>query len=402
MGRVSKHVYRFTEKFVKEVKPAEKRLRLHDAVINDLVLQITPSGAKTFYLYKMIDGEPVHYKLGKADELTVKQVREKALKVKGVIASGVNPQKVRRNIREEDTMDDMYKKYMVEKKGQISNTTYMEYQRMWRKDLRPVFGKKRISQVGVDSLKRFHKKFDYKPYYANRCINFIQGMFNFFIKEGVFKGNNPAKGVKLNKEEHRIRYLEHSELERFFKVLNEIEGSVSRNAILVMLLTGARKSNVLCMRWDELDLDAKIWRMTKTKTGMNKTIPLADTVVELLSNIKANNPDPKFVFPSETSASGHIVEVKRVWNTIKKKANLTNLHLHDLRHTLATYMIATGASPFAVQRALTHSSIKSTEVYVNLGVELVRDSVNSTVNTLQRIGKMSKLNDDSVGTVLLK
>ena len=194
-------------------------------------------------------------------------------------------------------------------------------------------------------------------------------------------------GVKLNKEEARVRYLEHAELERFFKALSEIDESISRNAILMLLYTGVRKSNVLCMKWSEVDLDSKIWLIPRTKTGKNLTIALADSAVDLLKNIKSNNPDEKYVFPSTTSASGHIVDIKRVWNTVKKKANITNLRIHDLRHTLATYMIAQGASPFVVQRALTHKSIKSTQVYVNLGVEHLRDKLNETVNTLQRIGK---------------
>ena len=119
-----------------------------------------------------------------------------------------------------------------------------------------------------------------------------------------------------------------------------------KNAILMMLFTGARKENVLRMKWDEVDIDAKIWKMPKTKTGKNKTIPLVDAAVELLKTIQANNPDEKYVFPSKTSASGHLVDVKRVWTTLKKKADIKNLRLHDLRHTLATYMIAQGADSF--------------------------------------------------------
>lgn len=75
---------------------------------------------------------------------------------------------------------------------------------------------------------------------------------------------------------------------------------------------------------------------------------------------------------------------------MKKKANLKNFRLHDLRHTLATYMIAQGADAFMVQRALIHQSIKSTQIYVNLGVEHLREKLNETINTLQKIGKMNK------------
>jgi integrase len=211
-------------------------------------------------------------------------------------------------------------------------------------------------------------------------------MFNYFIKEGEYKGTNPTSGVKLNKEDARIRYMDHDEIGRFFQAISDVDESVSCNAILMMLYTGARKSNVLCMKWNEVDLKSKIWTMPKTKTTKEVTVALADNAVKLLESIKSNNPNEIYVFPSMTSTTGHIVDVKRVWSTILKKANITNLRIHDLRHTLATYMIAQGANPFVVQRTLTHKSIKSTQVYVNLGVEHLRDKLNETVNNLQNIG----------------
>ncbi|MBQ4400018.1 MAG: tyrosine-type recombinase/integrase [Alphaproteobacteria bacterium] len=70
-----------------------------------------------------------------------------------------------------------------------------------------------------------------------------------------------------------------------------------------------------------------------------------------------------------------------------KKANITNFRVHDLRHTLATYLIANGADAFMVKRALTHKSLQSTQVYVNLGVEHLRDKLNDTVEKMIKISK---------------
>ena len=383
---MSSNRFRFTDKNVREIKPSEKRAYFHDSVQSGLLLQVTPTGVKTFYLYKKIEGEPIRYRLG-SNDMSVKQAREAAVRILSQIANGKNPQKARKDLREENTMEQMFQKFMAEKKPRLSHNTYDEYERMWNRDLKSLFGNKKVSAITTDSIKRLHRKFAEKPYYANRCVVLFRTIFNFFIKDGSYKGENPTKGVKLNKEEPRVRYMEHAELERFFTAFYEADDSVSKNAILMMLYTGARRGNVLRMKWDELDLDARIWKMPRTKTGKDKTIALADSAVELLQTIQANDPDEKYVFPSKTSASGHLVDVKRVWNTLKKKANIKNLRLHDLRHTLATYMIAQGADSFMVQRALTHQSIKSTQVYVNLGVEHLRGKLNETINALERIGK---------------
>lgn len=380
--------FRFTDKSVKDLKPTNKRAYYHDTVEKDLMLQITPNGAKTFYLYKRIDGQPVRYKLGKPSDMKITQVREAAIKVRGMIASGVNPQKTRKDLRDESTVGQMFQKVMSEKKMMLASSTYKEYQRIWNTTLKTYFANKKLSQITPDVLKRFHRRLGDSPYCANRCIALIKAMFNHCIKEGTYKGLNPALGVRMNKEEPRVRYLERAEIVRFFEVLNNIEFSCSKYAILIMLFTGARKSNVLHMKWSEIDMDAKIWKMPKTKTSKNATIALADSSIELLEELKELNPSNPFVFPSTTSKSGHLEDIKRVWGTIRKRANISDVRLHDLRHTLATYMVAGNVNPFIVQRALTHKSIKSTQIYVNLGVETLRDAINDTVNTIKSIGKM--------------
>ena len=103
--------FRFTDKNVREIKPSTKRQYFHDSVETDLLLQVTPTGAKTFYLYKKIDGQPVRYKLG-SDEMSVKKARQEAVKIRAQIMSGKNPQKARRELREESTLNQMFQKFM--------------------------------------------------------------------------------------------------------------------------------------------------------------------------------------------------------------------------------------------------------------------------------------------------
>lgn len=154
----------------------------------------------------------------------------------------------------------------------------------------------------------------------------------------------------------------------------------------MLLYTGARKSNVLSMAWCDIDIDAKIWKIPQTKTDENVTIALVEPALEILRERKEYS-DSVWVFPSLTSHTGCLVEIKTAWNALIKKANITNFRVHDLRHTLATYLIANGADAFMVKRALTHKSLQSTQVYVNLGVEHLRDKLNETVEKMIKISK---------------
>lgn len=386
---MSNKSFKFTDKNVKDIKPTDKREYYHDTIVKDLLLQVTPNGAKTFYLYKKINGRPVRYKLGKTD-IGVKYARNEALKYRMLVNNGENPQETRKNIRNEDSVEKIYKKYMLEHRLKLAKSTYDSYKRIWDIHLKKYFGSKKVSEVSIESVRRFHRRLSATPYVANKSVVLLKAMYNYVIKEGYYKGDNPATSVVMNKEEPRIRYLERHELERFFEVINDIPESISKYAILMMLFTGARKGNVLRMKWSEIDLDAKIWKIPKTKTDKNVTIALADSAVELLNQLKSKNPESEFVFPSAESKSGHLFDAKRVWSTIKKRTGLNDLRQHDLRHTLATYMVSVGTNPYIIQRALTHKDPKSTQIYVNLGVEDLREKLNETINTIEKIGKRKK------------
>jgi len=282
---MSNESFKFTDKNVRDIKPTNKREYYHDTEVKELLLQVTPNGAKTFYLYKKIKGKPVRYKLGNID-MGVKNARNEALKYKLIISNGENPQETKNNIRKEDVVEKIYRKYMQEHKLKLAKATIESYQRLWNLHLSKAFGNKKVSEVTPESVKRFHGKLAATPYCANKCIVFLKAMYNYVIKEGYYKGDNPATIVRLNKEQPRVRSLEHNELEKFFNVINELPDSVSKNAILMMLFTGARKGNVLRMKWSEIDLDAKIWKIPRTKTDKNVTLALADSAVELLNQLK--------------------------------------------------------------------------------------------------------------------
>ena len=111
------------------------------------------------------------------------------------------------------------------------------------------------------------------------------------------------------------------------------------------------------------------------------SVALVDSAVKILKRL-AETKYNEYVFFSTESKTGHITEVRGTWKSILTQAEITNLHLHDLRHTLATYMVSYGANAFQVKKALTHSNIQSTQIYVNLDVEQLRETLNDTVKKM--------------------
>ena len=134
------------------------------------------------------------------------------------------------------------------------------------------------------------------------------------------------------------------ELARLFKALEHEQNQTAVDYILVSLLTGARKSNVLSMRWSEIDFKEAVWRIpgTKTKNGDIQTIPLNEPALDILS-VRRKETSSFFVFPG-SGKTGHFQEPKKAWARVCKMAGIEGAHIHDLRRTMGSWQAKTGAS----------------------------------------------------------
>jgi integrase len=189
------------------------------------------------------------------------------------------------------------------------------------------------------------------------------------------------------KETSRDRFLQPSELKRFFDSLNQEDTSeILRDYILLSLFTGARRANVLSMLWTEIDLDQKVWRIpaNKSKNGEAMTVPLVEEVIEIIQRRKTGAKSV-FVFPG-TGKSGHYMEPKRAWTTFLKRAGLNDIRIHDLRRTLGSYQTITGASSTIVGKTLGHKSPEATAVYARLNLDPIRNSMERAVEAIKIAG----------------
>src|SRR5208283_1697266 len=149
-----------------------------------------------------------------------------------------------------------------------------------------------------------------------------------------FTGTDPTAGVKKHQEEKRERFLHVDELQGFFKALFAEPNETLRDLLLVALLTRARKSNVMTMKWVDLDFSTCLWRIPETKSGKPVVVPLVPAAVALLHHRRETANGSPWVFSSNRSKSGHITEVKSAWKRVKTAATLVDCRPHDLRRSL--------------------------------------------------------------------
>lgn len=344
-----------------------------------LVMAVTAAGTKTFFLYKRIEGRPERLLLGRFPDLSIEQARKKAMEAKGAIAGGVNPQKEKRAIRDEMTFGALFEQYL-EKYSKVHKRSWAYDEREVNKFLSHWF-KRKISSIDRAEVERLHAKIGKENglYQANRLLERIRSIFNKAIGWG-WDGNNPALGITKFKEKSRDRFLQPDELPRFFEALANEPNETARDFFMLSLLTGARKSNTLAMRWREINFTTEVWRIEDTKNSDPLSVHLPKQAMEILVARKLASDSP-FVFPGG-GKSGHFTDPKKAWSRILIEAGIENLRIHDLRRTLGSYQAATGANGYIIGKSLGHRSQQSTAIYARLNLDPVRESVNKATEVM--------------------
>ena len=320
--------FAFTEARVRKLAVINgQRMRYRDSVTPGLCLRISAKGKKVFGVYLKVQGKPTDRTVGRPWPTTsVDEARRLAKEVMGNLASGIDPQATKRAIRDESIIDDLFKDYLAIH-AKPRKRTWKEDQRRFDGYLKP-WRNRRLSDVAASDVQNWHARIGKEagPYAANRAHSLLRKMFNFARQRG-WKGQNPAVGVLRFKERTRDRFLDAVELRRFFAALQAEPDSTARDFFLLSLLTGARRANVLAMRWDDIDLERGLWRIPheKSKSGDALMVILAPHVVTLLMERKETVGKSPWVLPSKASKTGHYAEPKSAWARILAWAELTRL-----------------------------------------------------------------------------
>jgi integrase len=354
-----------------------KRATYHDKKTNGLQLRVTANGVKTFSLFRRIkNGNPERVTLGRYPDMTIEQARTEATRLNGLLVQGINPNTDARALKSETTLQELFDEFLKHRRNKRGAFLSEKTKRSYRYDFDlylSKWSKRKLSLFKDTDFGKLHAEIGKEhPTTANRVVAMASSLFGYAAEKRLFKGTNPAHGIKKFPETKRDRFLQSDELPAFFKSLADEPNDTLRDYFLISLLTGARRSNVLEMEWKQIHLDRAEWRIPITKNGEPQTVALTPEVVEILN--ARQNCHPIWVFPS-TGATGHLVEPKKAWKRVLDRAGLADLRIHDLRRTLGSWQAKTGASLAIVGKSLNHKSPSTTAIYARLDLDPIRASV---------------------------
>lgn len=393
----------FTKAIIDSLPLPEKgRIYHSDIKTPGLFIGVGASGKKSFTLNKRIDGRPERIKIGGYPEMSIENARKRAMELNGQIAVGKNPADTKRFARDEITLSQLFGLY-IERYAVPHNLKTIDAMRAMfdnylgkldapkkkhgRERVKPQgsvdWSAKQISAISSRDVYKLHHDLGTKTgkVVANRVVELLRAMYNRCQVMKIINLPNPAEGIEPFKEESRDRFLQSDELTRFFSAL-ELEPEQNRDFFMLTLLTGARKTNVLSMKWDDVDLKHAFWRVPGevSKNGQPMLIPITTEALNILNRRKASA-SSTFVFPGDGKL-GYMTSPKRSWARITTIAKIDNIRPHDLRRSLGSWMVNTGASIAVIGGALGHKDAKSTEVYARLAIAPVKAAMETAQDAI--------------------
>jgi integrase len=370
---------KITDDFVAKLEPPAKGNKVywdsgHKKAVTGFGARITATGAKAFvFNYRTSAGRLRRITIGKYPAYTATLAREIAKKHRHTIDNGGDPLAARQGERDAPTVADLAQLYLDTHAKSKRPVPAKTDRYTIEKEILPAMKHLKVADVKFGDVAKLHRRItDRAPYRANRVLALLSTMFGIATKQG-WRADNPTRGVQRNLETPRERYLSGDELIRLSDALTAHPDQTAANAVRLLLLTGARRGEVLSMAWDQIDFDKGTWTKPSSHTKTKKThhVPLSAPALQLLAEMRDGS-SSSYVFPGR-DGTGHRVDLKRPWPEICKAAGIERLRLHDLRHSFASVAAAGGASLPIIGKLLGHTQPGTTARYAHLDVDPLRE-----------------------------
>jgi integrase len=373
-----------TDAIVRELpSPASGNKILYDGgdpkkSVTGFGIRVTANGSRAFvFNYRSLAGRERRMTIGGYPEWSVKAAREKAKALRREVDNGYDPLGERIAEREALTINDLVARWRTDHAPRKRERSRNEDESLIRQWIASELGPRKVADVRRSDIDRLHRKITAAgtPIRANRVVTVLSKLFTLAMRWEM-RADNPASGIERNHEELRHRYLSGEELRRLTAALAVHPNQQAANAVRLLLLTGARRGEVLRANWDQFDLEAGVWvkPSSHTKQKREHRVPLSGPARQLLAEMLAASDQraaekkrerSRYVFPARIG-DGSMVEIKGAWAALCLAAGLQGVRLHDLRHTYASVLASAGLSLPIIGALLGHTQAGTTQRYAHL------------------------------------
>jgi integrase len=386
-----------TDRQVKALEvPASGEYAVHDEKQKGFAVRVRASGAKAFVaIYRLKGGRRGavrRYTIGNPDRVHVTAAREKAKEIIAKAALDNDPASEKTARRKAKNVAELCAAYFdAGANGNKPSTVYRDRGRVERHIL-PLIGKLPARDINGADVERLRRSIASGKTAADvltgnkrgraivrggegaarRVVGLLGSIFSFAVREGI-RRDNPVRNVRRGKDGKRQRFLSPAELAKLGEALRGAEtNGTNKKALAILRLlvfTGARMGEIIGLRWNEVDLERGMLALGDSKTGA-KVIMLSPPSAAVLSEIEKGHGSP-FVFPSD-DGDGFFQGTPKIWRKVRTAAGLTDVRIHDLRHSFASVGLAGGDALPVIGKLLGHADVKTTSRYAHLADDPLR------------------------------
>ena len=349
-------------------------------------VRVRASGRKFFVAQYRTKGRSRRMTLGPVTAFGPEDARRRAMVLLSEAKAGGDPAAQRDADRKAATVKALGERFLDEYvPAHCKPSTAYEYRRSVELFIDPKIGRRKVTEIQRSDIAELHHGLRETPYQANRTLGVLSKMFSLAEIWGLRPdSSNPCMHVKRFKEEKRERFLSPQESQRLGRLLDEIieDGSETRSAVTairLLMLTGCRLSEIQKLRWEHVDLEAGELRLPDTKTG-GRAVPLAPSAVRLLESLPREQDNP-WVIAGKKPGS-HLTDLQHPWRRIRKRAELDDVRIHDLRHSFASRALALGEGLPMIGKLLGHTQVQTTARYAHLARDTMKASATLVGDTI--------------------
>ena len=376
---------RLTDTNVARLKPAAREYTVFDTRHAGLGVRVRPSGHRSFVYRRDDDGEARRITLGPAALMSVEEARAKCL----AIETGV------KSDRGDDDVIPTFGEF-VAGPGRVcldrcKPSTQKAERWALKARLLPAFGSLPLDRISAACVTRWFDEYSQTaPGGANHVLGLLSRILNHAVACGHLQAN-PTRGMKPNPRPKLTRFLSQDEVQRLHRALDHcaaVQASRAPQAdiIRLLLLTGCRKSEILTLRWQ--DVDGNTVNLGDAKSGPRRVFLNAPARAILERQPRSGS---TYVFPSPSNSGRPLSPDLKLWRSVRREAGIEDVRLHDLRHTVASHAVLQGVPLPVVSRMLGHKRPSMTMRYAHVGdheTEAAAERIGATIaRTLFGLGE---------------
>jgi integrase len=363
----------------------KRRIEYCDTHLPGLYLEVraTSPGHGTFYLrYKDTAGKTCHQKIGRNCDISLKQAREEAKRLRAEIQLGANPRAEAKEKKAVMTWRQyMENIYMPHVKAHLRSWKNLES--LNEKYIDPKLGHLRLDAISLESAQKLHRDMvevhGLSPASADHLAKLLRQAMNYAVRLDLLASSPVSKIRLFNICSREERLMSDLQLKKLMDVLDSDKNRTVCLVVKFLLFTGARVNEALHARWADIDREHRTWQIeaTRSKSRRRHAVPLSDAAIKVLDQLRTEGRSDWLFTSSRGDGNQRLTTITKSWQRIREEAGLPQTRIHDLRHQAASHILNSGYSLYVVQQILGHSDPSVTQRYAHLSTATLQEAANS-------------------------